>query len=472
MNYIISILPVFPIAALVAAVIYCAIYFIFKGKREKPSFGRILAEYVLVGWVVMFVYVTQIMGFGNGMGDGINLKPFSMFFVAFRYGSNNAGGIWQYFLNMLMFVPLGFLLPIVFPKSCRKYSRVLLVSFLATLATELIQIVTQRGTDIDDVIANTLGGLVGFALFLILHGIISKLRHKEIQVSHYTRSLIKGIVLCCVIAAVYVGIGFMDGSSKYGNLYYGHITPQSFVLNVQADETASERPVYKYRETTSYDELAQKLCSISGIQGEWVADGNSSSVHHSLYSDHDEAIFIDEFNRWSVYYEYGIDGTTERNDVGEDEALVIAQNELQKYGISSDEVAFEGFRYDFNDDAHHLTFIDSRRSDDTRVYGNISISVNKDGKVIVISDDRIFCGYVENAKCISPAESLDVAQDTGLSGGTAVTVVVNEITESWQFIPETGYLIPTWKITGFMEKACTNDGEPSSWQAEIDAVNP
>ena len=138
MGYILSVLPAVPVALLVTLVVYVCLYNILKKKREKPGKGTMLAEFVLIGWVVMFVYVTQIMSFGNGMSDGMNLRPFRQFATAFRYGSNNAHGIWQFLLNIVMFVPLGFLLPIVF-KKLRSWHGVLIVSLAFTVATELLQ---------------------------------------------------------------------------------------------------------------------------------------------------------------------------------------------------------------------------------------------------------------------------------------------------------------------------------------------
>ncbi len=75
--------------------------------------------------------------------------------------------IYQVYLNICMFIPLGFLLPYVFDwyrkNSIRK---VLFTSFLASLAIENIQLVTKMGYyDIDDLFTNTLGGWIGVLLF-------------------------------------------------------------------------------------------------------------------------------------------------------------------------------------------------------------------------------------------------------------------------------------------------------------------
>ena len=66
-------------------------------------------------------------------------------------------------LNAVMFAPLGFLLPLFFERY-RHWGRTLAAGFLTSLAVELIQLLTFRATDADDLIMNTLGTLVGFLL--------------------------------------------------------------------------------------------------------------------------------------------------------------------------------------------------------------------------------------------------------------------------------------------------------------------
>jgi glycopeptide antibiotics resistance protein len=51
----------------------------------------------------------------------------------------------------------------------------LLICFLVSVSIELLQLATSyRSTDIDDVILNTLGGGVGFIIYLLIKTIISK----------------------------------------------------------------------------------------------------------------------------------------------------------------------------------------------------------------------------------------------------------------------------------------------------------
>lgn len=64
--------------------------------------------------------------------------------------------------NTALFVPLGFLLPIAFGKL--KWWQIDLICLGATCLVELIQPFFGRACDIDDIIMNTLGGVIGCAL--------------------------------------------------------------------------------------------------------------------------------------------------------------------------------------------------------------------------------------------------------------------------------------------------------------------
>lgn len=66
-------------------------------------------------------------------------------------------------LNGMMLLPLGFLLP-VFWQRFRSLRSTLLLTFGTSFAIELLQMVSGRATDIDDLITNVLGALIGFRM--------------------------------------------------------------------------------------------------------------------------------------------------------------------------------------------------------------------------------------------------------------------------------------------------------------------
>ena len=64
-------------------------------------------------------------------------------------------------LNILLFVPLGAILPVLW-NSYRQQKNTLLFGFGTSLAIELLQMLTFRATDVNDLITNTTGTYLGF----------------------------------------------------------------------------------------------------------------------------------------------------------------------------------------------------------------------------------------------------------------------------------------------------------------------
>ena len=68
-------------------------------------------------------------------------------------------------LNILLYYPLGYLLPILFPKLKPKH--VILIGCLCSIATEATQYLLKMGwCETDDVIHNTLGTAIGVWVWL------------------------------------------------------------------------------------------------------------------------------------------------------------------------------------------------------------------------------------------------------------------------------------------------------------------
>ena len=67
--------------------------------------------------------------------------------------------------NIIGFVPLGILLPILFAK-LQRAGRTIGAVFLVSLSFETIQLMTDLGVfDVDDLLLNTIGGAIGYLLY-------------------------------------------------------------------------------------------------------------------------------------------------------------------------------------------------------------------------------------------------------------------------------------------------------------------
>ena len=68
-------------------------------------------------------------------------------------------------LNILLFVPFGYLLPLLWKRADRWW-KVVLCGFVLSLLIELTQLVTHLGMfDLDDLMNNSLGALLGWGCF-------------------------------------------------------------------------------------------------------------------------------------------------------------------------------------------------------------------------------------------------------------------------------------------------------------------
>ena len=81
----------------------------------------------------------------------------------------------EFILNILLFIPLGFFCPMI-SKTYEQVKNVLLIGAGFSFVIEISQLFTlHRATDINDIISNTLGTLVGYLCFEF----IMKLKHKK-----------------------------------------------------------------------------------------------------------------------------------------------------------------------------------------------------------------------------------------------------------------------------------------------------
>lgn len=126
--------------------------FLFDRERAKRKWGwmALLTLYLNAMYIVIGVPGVQYICWD----PTLNLIPFQDF------SARNIEGM---ILNAVMFAPLGFLLPAYFERY-RHWGRTLAAGFLTSLTVELIQLFTLRATDVDDLIMNTLGTVIGFLL--------------------------------------------------------------------------------------------------------------------------------------------------------------------------------------------------------------------------------------------------------------------------------------------------------------------
>ncbi|MGE6489284.1 VanZ family protein [Paenisporosarcina sp. NPDC076898] len=107
------------------------------------------------------------MHFVNGDHQAINLEPFRVLIET--YNAIKYLNLWQPFFinfmgNIVMFLPIGFFLPLLWKKFNRAW-KVIGSGLLLSLAIEILQLPQMRSSDVDDLWLNTLGTAFGYLLF-------------------------------------------------------------------------------------------------------------------------------------------------------------------------------------------------------------------------------------------------------------------------------------------------------------------
>ncbi|WP_412886825.1 VanZ family protein [Bacillus sp. 1P06AnD] len=75
--------------------------------------------------------------------------------------------------NTLLFFPFGFFLPLIWD-TCNSFKRMLFIVLIVTISVEILQFFIGRSTDIDDVILNTFGAIMGYGIYSLLKWFIAK----------------------------------------------------------------------------------------------------------------------------------------------------------------------------------------------------------------------------------------------------------------------------------------------------------
>ena len=127
-------------------------YLIFS----QHNFNQFIAIFIFALYLIAVFTVVGIPTVGTFRVDlGFNLIPLiDIVNSPLAYTKNTI-------LNIILFVPLGFLVPAIW-KNYRSVRTMFFMGFALSVSIEILQIFTFRLTDIDDLITNTAGAVIGY----------------------------------------------------------------------------------------------------------------------------------------------------------------------------------------------------------------------------------------------------------------------------------------------------------------------
>lgn len=138
-------------------------------RNDRKSF-RLYEELFNLIFIVYLLVLFQLVTSQDLAYGGTNLVPFK---EILRYDLFSAAFIKQVLGNILLFVPLGYFA--TYYCKLKGVVSITIISMLSSVTIEIVQHFIGRSVDIDDVILNVFGGILGFLIYKLLSAIESKL---------------------------------------------------------------------------------------------------------------------------------------------------------------------------------------------------------------------------------------------------------------------------------------------------------
>ena len=157
--------------------------------KEQKAGATILLTIFIIYLVGVYHYtgvgtVFEGIRYGFDKTTEYNLVPFS-----------TKIDIMEHILNVVLFVPLGLLVPLMCDKKNKLY-QIIILGVGLSLLIEVSQLLNHRATDIDDLLLNSIGAVLGYGVFLLFNKCINrKIRRNTISLP----------LICTVILSTFLG---------------------------------------------------------------------------------------------------------------------------------------------------------------------------------------------------------------------------------------------------------------------------
>ncbi|MCD7839208.1 MAG: VanZ family protein [Erysipelotrichaceae bacterium] len=350
------------IAAIIVIIIASFYIYIHKHVLKKDSLNkRQSLKYILLAIYLIVVFIATLFS-RESSSYGVSLQLLS----SYRYAWNNFSiSEWRYIiLNILMFVPIGFLVPLVSVKM-RRFYKTTLFSLFFTLLIETSQLISHRGIfEADDILNNLVGGMIGYGLFTLFHYFYSYVIKADKKPKW---KIILAQLPLVITIVVFTSIFVVYDQQELGNLKenYNQIIDMSDVslslLNELDDENKNDY-VYTIRTFTQ-----EECCEIV----ETIFDNLNTSID-TIEVGEDSYIYTSKDNQTMTI---NSDGTYQFGTLSDESSSNLTSSNvkalLSRLGISlPDELTFS------YEDHMYSMFIDMESKGDYILNGTIDVQIN------------------------------------------------------------------------------------------------
>ncbi len=137
-----------------------------KNSQVKLTFGLFTVYFLVLIWIILFKMQFSLNDLPHFRG--LNLIPFAGPLII-----NNKPDYSEMILNMIVFIPFGLYLSMIKFK-WSLWRKIIPIAGVSLLFELLQSIFAIGGTDITDLISNTIGGVVGIGLYIVFSRILKE----------------------------------------------------------------------------------------------------------------------------------------------------------------------------------------------------------------------------------------------------------------------------------------------------------
>ena len=242
------------ILAVVFSIGYFVIYRkILKGNK-KPDTKKLC-------WLVVFIcYMIIVFGATLDRAGVWEFEKMMPLFYSYKEAWNAFSMYaWRNIvLNIMMFVPIGFLLPVGIQK-CRRFWYTYLTGILLTVMIESIQLVMKRGIfEMDDILNNFVGAMIGYGCYVLLAAVYKLVKKEKPEWKNVAVTQLPLIITISVFGMIFA----VYAKQELGNLELAYIVKcDTDRLRVETTESYStmEKKVPVYQVPVLSEKEATKL---------------------------------------------------------------------------------------------------------------------------------------------------------------------------------------------------------------------
>ncbi len=130
----------------------------------------IYEEVLNFGFLVYALLLFHLLTTSESARSGLNLIPFTEI-LRYKFGSSMF--FYNVIGNILIFIPFGYFVSRYI--KAQKITPIFIITLITSLTVELVQLQIGRAFDIDDIILNVTGSLIGFLIYIGLKAIVNHL---------------------------------------------------------------------------------------------------------------------------------------------------------------------------------------------------------------------------------------------------------------------------------------------------------